>query len=137
MTMTNNETKKVLAELRNTNRLYRRVISEIVQDSKEYSGKNLHERISARCSDVAHGLSSGIVGSLIYYTDTTKFFKLYRPLILEMLQDLCNDTGMTPQQLLKGFDAEDYFIRDTQNRNLLAWFAYEEINNQLLNALEC
>lgn len=127
--------KKDIAELKNTNRLFRYVVTDIVNDSTEYSG-NFAERLKSRCDDVGHGLSSGIVGSLIYYNDTTAFFKKYRKEIEALLMELCDDTGNAPWELLRDFDKQDIFCRDTNNQNLLAWFAYEEINNRLMNILE-
>jgi len=133
--MTIAELKKEIAELKNTNRLFRRVLNDIIEDSKEYDG-NFRERLEARVKDVSHGCSTGIVGWLIYYKDTTAFFKKYRKEIEELLVELCNETGSKPWELLRDFDQDDIFCRDTNNQNLLAWFAYEEVNNRLSNILE-
>ena len=119
--MTNNEVKEIIRDMKK-NRLYKRVINEIVADSKGYSGENMQERIQARLSDVGHGLSSGIVGSMIYYKDTTKFFNLYRKEIEKLWQEFSFETGMKLSDL-RDFDESDPFIRDTSNKNLLAWWA--------------
>ena len=129
------QVKKDIAELKNENRLFRYVLTDIVNDSKEYSG-NFVEQVKSRCDDVGHGLSSGVVGHLIYYSDTTAFFKKYRKEIESLLMEFCDETGSTPWELLRDFDKQDIFCRDTNNQNLLAWFAYEEINNRLMNILE-
>lgn len=133
--MTVKEMKKQISELKNTNRMYRRVINDIISDSTEYSG-NYIERLESRCKDVSHGCSTGIVTSLIYYSDTTAFFKRYRKEIETLLNDLCIECGCAPWELLRDFDRDDLFCRDTHNQNLLAWFAYEEVNNSLYNVLE-
>ena len=131
MTKTVKEIRKEIAELKNTNRLFRYVINDIISDSKEYDG-NFAEALKSRIEDVQHGCSSGVVGSLIYYSDTTKFFKKYKNEIAELLQNLCDDCGCSPSELFGDkWDKSDIFARDTQNQNLLAWFAYEEVNNQL------
>ena len=131
--MTNNEVKEIIRDMKR-DRLFKRVINEIVADSKDYSGENMQERIQARLSDVGHGLSSGIVGSMIYYKDTTKFFNLYRKEIEKLWQEFSFETGMKLNDL-RDFDESDPFIRDTINKNLLAWWAYEEIAVMLENQL--
>ena len=132
--MKNIETKAIISDMKNTNKLYRRVISEIVRDSQDYNGNNLQERLLARLEDIQHGLSSGIVGSMIYYSDTVKFFNRYRKEIEDVWQEFSAGTGMELHDL-RDFDKEDIFIRDTHNKNLLAWFAYEEIANDLYSRL--
>ena len=131
--MTNNEVKEIIRDMKK-NRLYKRVINEIVEDSKDYSGNNLQERLQARLQDISYGLSSGIVGSMIYYKDTTKFFNLYRKEIEKLWQEFSFETGMKLSDL-RDFDESDPFIRDTSNKNLLAWWAYEEIAVMLENQL--
>ena len=128
--MTNKEVMETLKNLK-VNRLYKRVINEIIEDSKEYDGKNLQECITARLYDVGRGLSTGIVGSMIYYKDTVRFFKTYK----EEIANIISENGYNPQDF-NGYDEEDYFCKDTNNMNLLAWFAYEFIASELLNQLE-
>jgi uncharacterized protein YukJ len=91
--MTNKEVKAILSDMKK-NRLFKRVINEIVSDSDNYSGNNLQERLKARLKDVGYGLSSGTVGSMIYYSDTVKFFNLYRKDIETLWQDFSFETGM-------------------------------------------
>jgi hypothetical protein len=131
--MTNKEVKEIIRDMKK-NRLFKRVINEIIADSENYSGNNLQERLQARLRDVGLGLSSGIVGSMIYYSDTVKFFNLYRKEIGELWQEFSFETGMKLTDL-KDFDESDPFIRDTDNKNLLAWWSYEEIAVMLENAL--
>lgn len=131
--MTNAEVKNIIRDMKK-NKLYKRVINEIIADSNDYSGNNLQERIQARLRDVEHGLSSGIVGSMIYYSDTCKYFNRYRKEIEELWQEFAYSTDMKLSDL-NGFDESDPFIRETNNKNLLAWWSYEEIANELENAL--
>ena len=132
--MTNKEVKAILSDMKK-NRLYKRVINEIVADSENYSGNNLQERLQARLQDISHGLSSGIVGSMIYYSDTCKYFNRYRKEIEELWQEFAYSTDMKLTDL-NGFDESDPFIRDTNNKNLLAWWSYEEIAVMLENAID-
>ena len=75
-----------------------------------------------------HGCQSGIVGELIYYTDTVRFYKQYRQEINELLYDLMNGTRLyAPSELFGSrWDKEDPLAQDTYNQNLLAWFGFEE-----------
>lgn len=74
------------------------------------------------------GCQSGIVGNLIYYTDTLKFYRQHEDEIARMLAKSMNDTGNSGPADLFGdkWDTEDPLAKDTQNRNLLAWFGFEE-----------
>ena len=75
-----------------------------------------------------HGCQSGIVGELIYYTDTVRFYKQYKEEINCLLYDAMNGTGLySPSELFGSkWDKEDPLAQDTHNQNLLAWFGFEE-----------
>lgn len=75
-----------------------------------------------------YGCQSGIVGELIYYTNTVHFYKQYRQEINELLYALMNGTGLyAPSELFGSrWDKEDPLAQDTYNQNLLAWFGFEE-----------
>lgn len=74
------------------------------------------------------GCVSGIVGELIYYTDTVKFYRLYQKEIDALLTETLSDTGDTPSQLFSraGWDDDDPLAREQVNQNILAWFGFEE-----------
>lgn len=73
------------------------------------------------------GCQSGFVSHLINYTDTEKFYEEHQKEIDNMLQELCSDCGCTPQGLFGDkWDKEDPLARDVYNKNLLAWFGFEE-----------
>ncbi len=74
------------------------------------------------------GCQSGHVGSLIYYTDTVKFYKAHKAEIKALLTAMLDDTGRTaPAELFgKKWDNEDPFADEAFNQNLLAWFGFEE-----------
>jgi hypothetical protein len=75
-----------------------------------------------------HGCQSGIVSSLIYYSDTVKFYDNHREEINALLYDLMAETGIyNPLELFGDkWDREDPLALDVLNKNLLAWFAFEE-----------
>ena len=117
------------------NKLYRYVVRDIFRDSQNYSG-NKKERLLARCEDVQYGCSTGVVGSLIYYSDTTAFFKKFEHEIGCLVSEAIQEGLINDLRDLNGFDHEDPFCNDIYNQNLLAWFAYEEINNKVYWYLE-
>jgi hypothetical protein len=76
-----------------------------------------------------HGCQSGIVTSLIYYDDTTNFYDYHKEEINALLYDLMAETGIyNPSELFGDdkWDKEDPLALDVLNKNLLAWFAFEE-----------
>lgn len=78
------------------------------------------------------GCSSGMVSHLIYYTDTVKFFQTHRREITALLKETMDSQG--EHDLSKIFsntnsmtwDAEDPLAQEDGNRNILAWFGFEE-----------
>ena len=78
------------------------------------------------------GCQSGIVGHLIYYTDTTKFYKRHRGDISALLYE----TGFNAVELFGDkWDELDPLAVDTQNQNLLAWFGFEETARQIADQI--
>ena len=118
------------------NPLYIDVVDEIAEDSQEYGYATEQENIIARLNDISHGLSSGIVGRLIYYADTCQFFEKFKYEIGQLLDEFIDCTGCDLSQSFRDWDKSDPLALHTHNQNLLAWFAYEEIAIQLRNYLE-
>lgn len=79
------------------------------------------------------GCESGYVGHLIYYTDTVKFFQTHRREISELLKEMMESIGCDGPQGLFGdkWDATDPLGQEDLNRNLLAWFGFEETARKL------
>lgn len=118
------------------NPLYEDVANEIVEDSKEYWGKTQMENIISRLDDISNGLSSGIVGRLIYYNDVIAFYDEYKNEINQLLYELLDSTGLSISELFGDkWDNSDPLAIDIHNQNLLAWFAYEEVASQLRDFL--
>ena len=67
-----------------------------------------------------------MIGGMIYYHETLKFYKTHKKEINELLYEMIQSTGLPPEQLFRDWDSEDPLALDTGNQNLLAWFAYEE-----------
>ena len=105
------------------NPLTKRVCNYVIDHWSEYSNK------SGIFTDVLHyGCQSGIVGELIYYSDTVRFYKQYRSEINKLLYDTMNGTGLYAPSERFGdkWDKEDPLAQDDHNQNLLAWFGFEE-----------
>lgn len=118
---------EILSELKDNSPLYERVISEIEEDSENYDGENKYDRISKRLEDISHGLSSGIVSSLIYYSDTSKFFEEYYDDIYDMLDDW-EESGLQFIDTLKNNHSETEVIMNTDSvKNDVVWAVYEYI----------
>lgn len=86
------------------------------------------------------GCQSGMVGKLIYYTDTTRFYRRHRDEIAELLQEILDDTGEGISQLFGGkWDDLDPLANDMGNQNLLAWFGFEEMARKVAqgNGYDC
>ena len=115
--------------------LHERVISERVEDSENYNGTKL-DRIKARLDDISHGLVSGIVGSLVYYSDTTKFFDEYYDDIWDVIQELV-DNGLEPLEAVKhNCDDVEILMGSDNVKNWVAWMVYEEIAYQFQDSVE-
>ena len=95
-----------MQHLKNQSPLHKHVINEIINDSADYSG-NFKEKLKARCEDIQ-----------------------------KLLKELCTECGCNVWELLRDFDTNDIFCEEIHNQNLLAWFGYEEISNQIYYLLE-
>ena len=105
------------------NKLIKSVCNYVINEWQDYSDKkNIFTDV------LNYGCQSGIVGSLIYYSDTVAFYKRYKEEINEILYQTMNDCGVfSPDELFnEKWDKEDPLANDTCNQNLLAWFGFEE-----------
>lgn len=121
MKLTINNIKKL--KQNTDNKLTRNVCDYIIDKWNEYDNKN------AIFTDVLHyGCQSGIVGSLIYYSDTTAYYKRYKNEINELLYQTMSECGIyAPNELFRDkWDSEDPLCNEITNQNLLAWFGFEE-----------
>jgi hypothetical protein len=86
---------------------------------------------------VKHGCVSGCVSSLIYYEDTAKFHDKFEEQIWEMLYDEHEDFGFNSiPEYIDSFNGSKDVGSLMQFKNLLAWYAVENVANQILNEEE-
>jgi len=112
--------------------LEKRIVSILKYKLQDY------DNLKSLIEDVLNsGLQSGIISDLVYYNDTLAFYKRYKKEIDILLKDIMNETGSNSPADLFGnkWDKEDFFIQDTNNRNLLAWFGFEEKTRELADKL--
>ena len=111
-------TKKALRELKKVNqfntKLEKRVINDLLNTGLTTEELKDHIKDIVQC-----GCISGIVSSLVYYSDTTRFFNCYRKEILSMLQDSDKNIYSEYTYLL---DQKKYSVSE---KNDLSWFAYD------------
>ncbi|MCT7596127.1 DUF7222 domain-containing protein [Aliarcobacter butzleri] len=85
-----------------------------------------------------YGCVSGMVSELVYYSDTLKFFKKHKEDINDLLKETLANHGRNanPADIFgEKFDSEDVLCLDTNNQNLLTWFAFEETSRIIANNL--
>jgi len=85
-------------------------------------------------ADLFHGgCESGIVGNLVYYTDTAAFYVKHREAIWELLAEQADDVGQSVLSLViarqSDIDDPDVF------ENTMAWMAFESAARQLADKL--
>ena len=88
-----------------------------------------------------HGCVSGIVSELIYYSDTTAFYDKNKEKINELLYDVMEECGIYHLEELFGhgdvrWDEEDPLALDYYNKNILAWFGFEECMRRFASNFE-
>ena len=105
---------------------------EFKQDSiKDWVTNNLEEGQVAEV--VLHGCSGGVVSELIYYADSCAFYEKYKEEIWQRLWDSWSDLGgESPLHLIATFNGADGVGSDDQFRNLLAWWACEEVCREIM-----
>ena len=82
---------------------------------------------------VLHGCAGGVVGELIYYADTCAFYEKYKEEIWQRLWDSWSDFGGdSVLHFIATFNGADDVGSDDQVRNLLAWWACEDVCREVL-----
>ena len=83
-----------------------------------------------------YGCQSGMVSELIYYTDTTAFYKRHKEEINGLLYKMIESIGEGPDGLFGDkWNQEDPSALQALNQNLLAWFGFEETARNLTTRL--
>ena len=123
-------TKRSLKDFKNEsdNALTKYVCGYILNHTDGKSVKETIENI-LNC-----GCESGIVGELIYYHDTLKFYKKFQHEIIDLLNNLLRDCDCSISKLFGDkWDKEDPLACEEVNQNLLAWFGFEETLRNIAN----
>ena len=82
---------------------------------------------------VLHGCAGGVVGELIYYADSCAFYEKYKEEIWQRLWDSWSDFGGdSVLHLIATFNGADGVGSDDQFRNLLAWWACEDVCREVI-----
>ena len=122
--------KDFLENLKGNNRLTNCVLDYYIDESAEYDSTD--DLLTSMEELQQYGCISGMIGELIYYDDTEKFFDNYKEEINEILSNVIEGTGCSMEELFGDkFDKEDPLVIDYSNKNLLAWFGFEETVNNL------
>jgi len=98
---------------------------------KEWILNNLEE---GQIADVIlEGCQSGVVGELIYYSDSCAFYEKYKEEIWQRLWDSWSDLGgESPLHLIATFNGAAEVGSDDQFRNLMAWWACEDVCREII-----
>ena len=86
---------------------------------------------------IEHGCVSGCVSSLIYYSDTVKFYDKFEDEIWNMLEEDTNQFGNDNiLQTISQFNGARNVGSLDQFKNLLAWYSVEETCRKILDEKE-
>jgi len=108
----------------------KQIVQEWVDEEKEEGYDSVLDDLNQ------HGCQSGMVGFLVYYSDTTEFYQKHKEEISQLVADLIDSTGLPVHQLFKDWDETDPFANEVMNQNLLAWFGFEETAHRI-HSEEC
>ncbi len=112
-----------------TNEILKEKLQEIIDTKNESIRKEVAQEALEYCdiksffSDLLfHGCASGMIGSLIYYVDTHKFYDTHYNEIEEIREEYEDSIG---ESLKINGDL----------KNFLAWFAFEQVAYELAQEL--
>lgn len=122
------------------NRLSKRVINDLLATG--LNTKDLEKHLQ---DIINYGCASGTVSSLIYYSDTVRFFDNYRKEIIDMAEEFLQYTDNLyddNDKLYFTFNNGERYTEGQkkftqEQKNILAWFAYEEIIQYIIGFFEC
>lgn len=105
---------------------------EFKEDSiKDWVINNLEE---GQIADVIlEGCQSGIVSELIYYSDSEAFYEKFKEEIWDRLSVMADDMGCESiLHLIVTFNGSKEVGSELQLRNLLAWWACEDVCREVI-----
>lgn len=103
-------------------------MEKLVEMVKEHSGMT-----KAEIKDVVgvgRGADAGYSG-FTYYDDTTEFYDNNEELIWELLEEMADQMGQKPLELVASFGCADSITDVKSFKNALAWFVLEETSRYL------
>ena len=128
-------TKQNIEQIRSntTSELTKDVIDYILNEWDEYEDKK-----DIVLDVLNNGCQSGMVGHLVYYSQTTAYYEEHREEINKLLYDAMDECGIYDLSELFGnkWDKEDPLALYQSNQNLLAWFGFEETMRNFARAFE-
>ena len=111
------------------------MLAKLEEEVKQMVEEELeaYENAEAFLSDLSrHGCMSGMIGGLVYFKDTLEFFERNKDSINVLLAEMMEGARQSPADLFGDkWDGDDPLALWTNNQNLLAWFAFEEIAQRL------
>lgn len=112
--------------------LERRVTDWMNDQAKDYEDDGV-ERVYRDL--MTGGCASGYVGELVYTVDCERFYAEHEDDISDILSEAMADLGVDGPPGLFGdkWDNDDPLARESENRNLLAWFGFEEAARVVAN----
>ena len=121
--------KEFLENLKDGNKLKEYVLDYYIDDCEDDDIDNL----IINMEDLQkYGCISGMISGLVYYDDTTVFYENYKDEINELLSNIIENTDNSLSQLFgEKFDESDPLILNYTNKNLMAWFGFEETANSI------
>ena len=131
------EVQNKLNDMASSNSMYKWVIDDVMDsDISGYNGDTFDEKLKSRLNEIIeHGCQSGTVGSLIYYTDTVKFFDNFNDEIYDMVEDVFGAESVL-DMLKQHCDTTDIIMGADTVKNYLAWMAYETACSDILDIIE-
>lgn len=128
-------TKQNIEQLKNntTSKLRKNVINFILNEWDDCDDKK-----DIILNVLNYGCQSGWVGHLVYYSQTTAYYKKHQEEINELLYDTMDDCGIyNPSELFGDkWDKKDPLALYRYNQNLLAWFGFEETMRNIASKFE-
>tara|TARA_Y100000034_G_scaffold136041_1_gene210444 strand:+ start:1488 stop:1823 length:336 start_codon:yes stop_codon:yes gene_type:complete len=102
-------------------------LDEYLDEKEEdgYTRKNILKDITE------HGCQSGIIGELIYYKDTVKFYDEHEVEIWNRIIDSADNLGVDSNTFISKLNGSKDVMSGDQHKNLLTWFAVEEVAFEL------
>lgn len=87
---------------------------------------------------LSHGCQSGCVAELVYTTDCIVFYQKYQREINALLTESMREAeAQSPKDMFQEWEDSDYFAEGANNKNLLAWYGFEETLWRIASNFDC